>query len=160
MANGTASADEYDSAKNWTYKPVADGDFISLHPDQRRVFIISVDDKAPLRCEFLKYRYGFIEQALSYEEQQYPIAYGILVHIRIDQVYYMLSAIYAPQNQYCIAVDDKATKEFKEAASYLQQYSAKSLLVHQFCINRCLLMLAEFSKFCERLEILPGIKTP
>lgn len=37
----------------------------------------------------------------------------MLVHSRVTQVYFMISAVYQPQNAYCIAVDGKSTAEFK-----------------------------------------------
>jgi hypothetical protein len=55
----------------------------------------------------------YIDSPLSEEERNYPLAYGMLVFKDPLQVYTMLSAFYHPQNAYCIAVDIKATKDFK-----------------------------------------------
>ncbi|KAH7694032.1 Protein GLY-15 a, partial [Aphelenchoides avenae] len=57
--------------------------------------------------------FGFFERPLSEEERLFPIAYGLLVHAEAAQVYFLLSAIYQPQNAYCIAVDGKSSATFK-----------------------------------------------
>ena len=45
--------------------------------------------------------------------QEFPLGYGILAYKDAVQVYFMLSAVYHPQNAYCIAFDGKSSKEFK-----------------------------------------------
>uniref|UniRef100_A0A1I7YSE0 Core-2/I-Branching enzyme n=1 Tax=Steinernema glaseri TaxID=37863 RepID=A0A1I7YSE0_9BILA len=66
------------------------------------------------RCEEMKAAFAFPTEPLSREEETFPLAYGIVVHKNPMQVLYMLSAIYQPQNQYCIAVDCKASEIFKK----------------------------------------------
>lgn len=45
----------------------------------------------------------------------------MLVHENAVQVYLMLSAIYQPQNTYCVAVDGKSTPLFKERMNMLAE---------------------------------------
>lgn len=71
------------------------------------------------RCDALRQTFGFFDQALSDEERDYPLAYGMLVHDHASQVSFMLSAIYQPQNAYCIAVDGKSSAEFKDRMDLL-----------------------------------------
>ncbi|KAH7702606.1 Protein GLY-15 a, partial [Aphelenchoides avenae] len=63
--------------------------------------------------------FGFFDRPLSEEERLYPIAYGLLVHAEAAQVYFLLSAIYQPQNAYCIAVDGKSSDTFKRRMALL-----------------------------------------
>lgn len=45
----------------------------------------------------------------------------MLVHSRATQVYFMMSAVYQPQNAYCISVDGKSTAEFKRQMRLLAE---------------------------------------
>nr|CAD2197922.1 unnamed protein product [Meloidogyne enterolobii] len=47
-----------------------------------------------LRCTRLKEKFPFIDEPLSEEEKEFPLAYGILVYKSAFQVYMMMSAIY------------------------------------------------------------------
>lgn len=61
------------------------------------------------------------DRALSDEEAQFPLAYGMLVYKNAVQVYFMLSAVYHPQNAYCVAVDGNTTSEFKRRIGLLAE---------------------------------------
>ncbi|KAK0404915.1 hypothetical protein QR680_017696 [Steinernema hermaphroditum] len=65
------------------------------------------------RCETIKSMFSFAERPLSREEALYPLAYGMLLYHNSVQILYLLSAIYQPQNQFCIAIDSKASMAFK-----------------------------------------------
>lgn len=60
---------------------------------------------------------GYITDPLTREEQDFPIAYGIMVYKSPEQFEILLRAIYRPQNIYCVHVDKKTTdiiyKEFQ-----------------------------------------------
>uniref|UniRef100_A0A9J2PX05 MULE transposase domain-containing protein n=1 Tax=Ascaris lumbricoides TaxID=6252 RepID=A0A9J2PX05_ASCLU len=56
--------------------------------------------------------FGFNEIPLSKEEEEFPLAYAALVYKWTDEVFYMLSAFYHPQNVYCIAIDRKSDLSF------------------------------------------------
>ena len=58
---------------------------------------------------------GYISSSLTEEEENFPIAYSILVYKDIQQVEALLRSIYRPQNIYCIHCDKKASADFKEA---------------------------------------------
>ncbi|XP_068458554.1 beta-1,3-galactosyl-O-glycosyl-glycoprotein beta-1,6-N-acetylglucosaminyltransferase 3 [Clinocottus analis] len=58
---------------------------------------------------------GFITAPLSEEEKNFPIAYSMVIHEKIEMFERLLRAIYNPQNIYCVHVDQKATKEFQKA---------------------------------------------
>lgn len=55
---------------------------------------------------FIKKR-KYITEPLSKEEAEFPIAYSIVVHHKIEMLDRLLRAIYMPQNFYCIHVDKK-----------------------------------------------------
>ena len=50
-------------------------------------------------------------------EEQFPVAFGILVYRNFDQLEQLLRAIYKPHNYYCIHVDRKASESFRLAVS-------------------------------------------
>ncbi|XP_069820354.1 beta-1,3-galactosyl-O-glycosyl-glycoprotein beta-1,6-N-acetylglucosaminyltransferase [Dendropsophus ebraccatus] len=52
---------------------------------------------------------------LSKEERDFPIAYSIVVHHKIDMLERLLRTIYMPQNYYCIHVDKKSSESFVAA---------------------------------------------
>jgi hypothetical protein len=51
---------------------------------------------------------------LSKEEEEFPLAYGMIVYKDAAQVYFTLSAFYHPQHMYCIVVDGKSNDSFKD----------------------------------------------
>lgn len=57
----------------------------------------------------------YILYPLSQEEREFPIAYSIVVHHKIDMLERLLRTIYAPQNYYCIHVDKKSSESFLSA---------------------------------------------
>ncbi|KAK7486325.1 hypothetical protein BaRGS_00022495 [Batillaria attramentaria] len=66
-------------------------------------------------CDQLKRERTFINSSLTEEESNFPLAYSIMVYKAADQVLNLLSAIYRPQNVYCVHVDKKAQKSFRFA---------------------------------------------
>nr|KAG5699100.1 hypothetical protein BaRGS_017783 [Batillaria attramentaria] len=63
----------------------------------------------------MQWERSFIVSSLSVEESDFPIAYSILVYKDAEQVLDLLSAIYRPQNVYCIHVDAKAKRSYRQA---------------------------------------------
>ncbi|CAE1312489.1 GCNT1 [Acanthosepion pharaonis] len=63
--------------------------------------------------QFLKYR-GYILRSMTKEEEQFPVAFSILVYCCPHQVEALLRAIYRPQNYYCIHIDSKSSGTFKK----------------------------------------------
>jgi hypothetical protein len=64
---------------------------------------------------------GYITHHLTTEEQQFPIAFSILMYKNVEQVERLLRAIYRPQNIYCIHVDSKTNIEIYKALSGISQ---------------------------------------
>ncbi|KAM9361106.1 beta-1,3-galactosyl-O-glycosyl-glycoprotein beta-1,6-N-acetylglucosaminyltransferase-like [Symphorus nematophorus] len=50
----------------------------------------------------------YITFPLSQEEEDFPLAYSIVVHHKVQNFERLLRAIYAPQNIYCVHVDNKS----------------------------------------------------
>ncbi|XP_030633576.1 beta-1,3-galactosyl-O-glycosyl-glycoprotein beta-1,6-N-acetylglucosaminyltransferase 7 [Chanos chanos] len=69
---------------------------------------------APLECSQMYTDLHFITTPLSKEEELFPLAFIITIHKKLDMFVRLLRAIYAPQNVYCIHVDDKASQDYKE----------------------------------------------
>uniref|UniRef100_A0A1I8AG73 Glycosyltransferase n=1 Tax=Steinernema glaseri TaxID=37863 RepID=A0A1I8AG73_9BILA len=67
----------------------------------------------PAICHAIKETFAFVTEPMSQEEFEYPLAYSLLVHSNAVQVLFLLSSIYQPQNQFCVAVDEGADDEFK-----------------------------------------------
>ncbi|XP_011886660.1 PREDICTED: N-acetyllactosaminide beta-1,6-N-acetylglucosaminyl-transferase, isoform B isoform X3 [Cercocebus atys] len=61
----------------------------------------------------------YITAPLSKEEDDFPLAYIMVIHHHFDTFARLFRAIYMPQNIYCIHVDEKATTEFKDAVEQL-----------------------------------------
>ncbi|XP_027028810.1 beta-1,3-galactosyl-O-glycosyl-glycoprotein beta-1,6-N-acetylglucosaminyltransferase 3 [Tachysurus fulvidraco] len=60
---------------------------------------------------------GFLTSPLSKEEKDFPIAYSMVIHEKIEMFERLLRAIYSPQNVYCVHVDKKSSKIFSETVS-------------------------------------------
>lgn len=58
---------------------------------------------------------GFISVPLSEEELNFPIAYSIVIHEKIEMFERLLRSIYAPQNIYCVHIDLKSSLSFHKA---------------------------------------------
>ncbi|KAI4872096.1 hypothetical protein NFI96_008996 [Prochilodus magdalenae] len=58
---------------------------------------------------------GFLTVPLSMEERDFPIAFSMVIHEKIEMFERLLRAIYSPQNVYCVHVDLKSPEIFKEA---------------------------------------------
>ncbi|KAK0146080.1 Beta-1,3-galactosyl-O-glycosyl-glycoprotein beta-1,6-N-acetylglucosaminyltransferase [Merluccius polli] len=57
-------------------------------------------------------RRGFITVPLSAEEQDFPIAYSMVIHEKVGMFERLLRALYRPQNIYCVHVDKKSSRDF------------------------------------------------
>ncbi|XP_043934392.1 beta-1,3-galactosyl-O-glycosyl-glycoprotein beta-1,6-N-acetylglucosaminyltransferase 3-like [Protopterus annectens] len=66
-------------------------------------------------CYSFKTSQKYITFPLSREEEDFPIAYSMVIHENIEMFERLLRAIYAPQNIYCIHVDKKSPKQFMQA---------------------------------------------
>nr|XP_020486958.1 beta-1,3-galactosyl-O-glycosyl-glycoprotein beta-1,6-N-acetylglucosaminyltransferase 3 [Labrus bergylta] len=67
-------------------------------------------------CEAYVEKRGFMAVPLSEEERDFPIAYSMVIHEKIEMFERLLRAVYTPQNIYCVHVDQKSPKEFQKAA--------------------------------------------
>ncbi|ESO95950.1 hypothetical protein LOTGIDRAFT_64655, partial [Lottia gigantea] len=63
-------------------------------------------------CDTFISSMGYIMESSTQEEQDFPIAFGILVYKDVDQVERLLRAIYRPHNVYCIHIDAKSFPKF------------------------------------------------
>lgn len=70
---------------------------------------------ATKNCRDYVHGRGFITKTLSAEERDFPIAYSMVVHDNVEMFERLLRAVYAPQNAYCVHVDQKSPAEFKAA---------------------------------------------
>ncbi|XP_029446133.1 beta-1,3-galactosyl-O-glycosyl-glycoprotein beta-1,6-N-acetylglucosaminyltransferase 3-like [Rhinatrema bivittatum] len=66
-------------------------------------------------CNLYKKIRRFISIPLSKEEENFPIAYSMVIHEQIEMFERLLRAIYNPQNIYCVHVDEKSPESYKEA---------------------------------------------
>ncbi|XP_026167921.1 beta-1,3-galactosyl-O-glycosyl-glycoprotein beta-1,6-N-acetylglucosaminyltransferase 3 [Mastacembelus armatus] len=74
-------------------------------------FYLNVTKDCPA---YIKMRY-FFTMPLSEEEKDFPIAYSMVIHENIEMFERLLRAVYAPQNVYCVHVDQKSSKHFQKA---------------------------------------------
>uniref|UniRef100_A0AAZ3PE77 Beta-1,3-galactosyl-O-glycosyl-glycoprotein beta-1,6-N-acetylglucosaminyltransferase 3 n=1 Tax=Oncorhynchus tshawytscha TaxID=74940 RepID=A0AAZ3PE77_ONCTS len=58
---------------------------------------------------------GFITIPLSQEEKEFPIAYSMVIHEKIEMFERLLRALYTPQNVYCVHIDQKSSEDFRSA---------------------------------------------
>ncbi|KAG7236773.1 hypothetical protein INR49_000236 [Caranx melampygus] len=85
--------------------------------------IIDVDDDSTVSltsdCQtFIKTR-AYNEVPVSEAEQNFPLAYSLVVHKNAPMVERILHAIYSPHNIYCIHYDQKASPVFIKAMKNL-----------------------------------------
>ncbi|XP_055865606.1 beta-1,3-galactosyl-O-glycosyl-glycoprotein beta-1,6-N-acetylglucosaminyltransferase-like [Biomphalaria glabrata] len=68
-------------------------------------------------CPRFKQSRGYVTCKLTQEEEDFPIAYSLIIYKDIEMVERLLRAIYRPQNYYCIHVDKKSDQNFFIAVS-------------------------------------------
>ena len=66
-------------------------------------------------CAAFKEQFGYLSYNVSKEEEEFPIAFSILMHENVEQAERLLRMIYRPQNFYCVHVDRKASMEIQAA---------------------------------------------
>ncbi|XP_012705741.2 beta-1,3-galactosyl-O-glycosyl-glycoprotein beta-1,6-N-acetylglucosaminyltransferase-like [Fundulus heteroclitus] len=66
-------------------------------------------------CREFTSKRKYITFSLSKEEEEFPLAYSMVVHHKVQNFERLLRAIYAPQNIYCVHVDEKAQPSVKVA---------------------------------------------
>ncbi|XP_044155734.1 beta-1,3-galactosyl-O-glycosyl-glycoprotein beta-1,6-N-acetylglucosaminyltransferase 7-like isoform X2 [Bufo gargarizans] len=66
-------------------------------------------------CSTLINNLHFITKPLSSEEADYPLAYILTIHKQLHMFIKLFSAIYTPQNVYCIHIDKKSPKTYSQA---------------------------------------------
>uniref|UniRef100_A0A3B4DE67 Glucosaminyl (N-acetyl) transferase 4a n=2 Tax=Pygocentrus nattereri TaxID=42514 RepID=A0A3B4DE67_PYGNA len=89
----------------------------------RRRDIVDLDDESIVSFTADCPRYiearGYNGIAVTDEEQNFPLAYSLVVHKNIPMVERIIRAIYAPHNIYCIHYDQKSSKSFIAAVTNL-----------------------------------------
>ncbi|XP_033758606.1 beta-1,3-galactosyl-O-glycosyl-glycoprotein beta-1,6-N-acetylglucosaminyltransferase-like [Pecten maximus] len=65
-------------------------------------------------CEKFKRQMHYITSSLTEEEENFPIAYSMIVFKELEQTERLLRAIYRPQNFYCIHIDSKSPNDFRD----------------------------------------------
>ena len=66
-------------------------------------------------CSAFIHNRGYIMSSLTKVENDFPIAYSLLIFKDINQVEHLLRAIYRPQNIYCIHIDKKSADRIYNA---------------------------------------------
>lgn len=62
---------------------------------------------------------GYKDVCISQEEQNFPIAYSLVVHKNAWMVERLIKSLYSPSNVYCIHYDQKSTQDFSLAMEAL-----------------------------------------
>ncbi|XP_072270318.1 beta-1,3-galactosyl-O-glycosyl-glycoprotein beta-1,6-N-acetylglucosaminyltransferase 7-like [Pyxicephalus adspersus] len=75
--------------------------------------------KSRKNCSMLIKELHFITKPLSKEEAAYPLAFILTIHKNLEMFFKLLAAIYAPQNIYCIHIDQKSPKAFYQAVQFV-----------------------------------------
>ncbi|NXW11835.1 GCNT4 acetylglucosaminyltransferase, partial [Fregetta grallaria] len=89
----------------------------------RRKEIIDLDDEDVVAMTSDCYVYHSLRKyylkPVSPEEENFPIAYSLVVHKDVVMVERLIHSLYSHQNIYCIHYDQKAAKSFKSAMNSL-----------------------------------------
>ncbi|XP_051278497.1 beta-1,3-galactosyl-O-glycosyl-glycoprotein beta-1,6-N-acetylglucosaminyltransferase-like [Dicentrarchus labrax] len=82
-------------------------------------------------CSQFKLSRKYIPFPLSQEEEDFPLAYSIVVHKKVQNFERLLRAIYAPQNIYCVHVDKKS-----EASVFFAIWAITSCFENVFMVSQ------------------------
>lgn len=84
--------------------------YMEMH--QKKVKSIHDYEKMLENCQKFKNDRQYILSPLTKEEEEFPIAYSILVYKDIEMIERLFRAIYRPQNFYCFHVDRTSSWDF------------------------------------------------
>ncbi|XP_078252753.1 beta-1,3-galactosyl-O-glycosyl-glycoprotein beta-1,6-N-acetylglucosaminyltransferase 4 [Rhinoraja longicauda] len=126
----------------YNYSPVEVGKTLEI----RKGNIVDLEDEdvelMTSNCTRYLYQRGYHNIEASQEEQDYPLAFSLVVHREAIMVERLLKMTYQPQNIYCIHYDQKSSKSFKAALHNLARcmqnvfIATKIELVHYTQISR------------------------
>lgn len=92
-------------------------DFSNSHISN--VTYIQEDDRFYIRntrsCDEFRKMRQYINKPGTKEEEEFPLAFSILMYSDVDRAERLLRAIYQPQNEYCIHVDKSANRTIHRA---------------------------------------------
>ncbi|XP_070576022.1 N-acetyllactosaminide beta-1,6-N-acetylglucosaminyl-transferase-like [Ptychodera flava] len=97
--------------------------FVNFIRDIRRRNIAPDDEFLRLteNCTEFRSLRAYHSNALSSEEAEFPVAYGIYIYRSAHQVEQLLRSIYMPHNYYCLHVDRKSPKLLHDAIRAIGQ---------------------------------------
>ncbi|XP_055861324.1 beta-1,3-galactosyl-O-glycosyl-glycoprotein beta-1,6-N-acetylglucosaminyltransferase-like [Biomphalaria glabrata] len=93
--------------------------FTKLHQNQFQTLPESMVPSMLSDCQAFKEIRGYRLDSGQQEEEEFPLAYIILVHRDFEHLERLLRALYRPQHTFCIHVDAKASEHLKKAVSLL-----------------------------------------
>ncbi|XP_042344904.1 beta-1,3-galactosyl-O-glycosyl-glycoprotein beta-1,6-N-acetylglucosaminyltransferase-like [Plectropomus leopardus] len=82
-------------------------------------------------CRQFKLSRKYLTFPLSQEEEEFPLAYSMVVHHKVQNFERLLRAIYAPQNIYCVHIDNKTEASVFSAISAITSCFPNVFLVSQ-----------------------------
>ncbi|XP_017269213.1 beta-1,3-galactosyl-O-glycosyl-glycoprotein beta-1,6-N-acetylglucosaminyltransferase-like [Kryptolebias marmoratus] len=82
-------------------------------------------------CRKFKFKRKYITFPLSKEEEDFPLAYSMVVHHKVQNFERLLRVIYAPQNLYCVHVDKKSKPSVTSAIQAIASCFPNVFLVSQ-----------------------------
>ncbi|KAG7223420.1 hypothetical protein INR49_015523 [Caranx melampygus] len=82
-------------------------------------------------CGKFKLSRKYLTVSSSQEEEDFPLAYSIVVHHKVQNFERLLRAIYVPHNLYCIHVDKKAEHSFFSAVMAIASCFPNVFMVSQ-----------------------------
>ncbi|XP_013872809.1 beta-1,3-galactosyl-O-glycosyl-glycoprotein beta-1,6-N-acetylglucosaminyltransferase [Austrofundulus limnaeus] len=82
-------------------------------------------------CRKFKLKRKYLPFPLSKEEEDFPLAYSMVIHHKVQNFERLLRAIYAPQNIYCVHVDKKAKPSVTAAIQAITSCFPNVFLVSQ-----------------------------
>uniref|UniRef100_A0A2C9JDA7 Protein xylosyltransferase n=1 Tax=Biomphalaria glabrata TaxID=6526 RepID=A0A2C9JDA7_BIOGL len=93
--------------------------FTKLHQNQFQTLPESMVPSMLSDCQAFKEIRGYRLDSGQQEEEEFPLAYVILVHRDFEHLERLLRALYRPQHTFCIHVDANASEHLKKAVSLL-----------------------------------------
>ncbi|KAF8368341.1 gly-16 [Pristionchus pacificus] len=64
------------------------------------------------RCNIYREEFGFEKSQSSEEERQFPLAFAVLAHNRLEQLLLMLSSVYETHNSFCLSIPSNSDQSF------------------------------------------------
>ncbi|KAK6175506.1 hypothetical protein SNE40_013959 [Patella caerulea] len=109
-------------------------------------------------CQLFRQINGYDDKAVTKEEEEFPLAFGIRIHTSPHQAEQLLRMIYRPQNFYCFHVDYRSHINVFESMNSIANCFTNVVVLSNISTIYSSIRLVEADLLCMKEALKSGIK--